>query len=243
MLNGKRGFMFGDGKERVMDQGNSNNVSWAVGGKDLLALARKARNNEEYQRAADYYDDLLDKEPNNWEAAYYSMFCRLDYSNVRRQIDTALTIDDTMAKVIELLATANLIPQEKYYAVKNISEEIRELATKLFDSFEVEKMDPNSFRRYKKLTLSWCKALFTIGYSVYDYFVDTDWKTANLSTMCLEKCNEIANRLLEDTYSLPRLRYYSQAKKALMPYIEDATETIQVFDQHYVAPKANFRFF
>lgn len=211
--------------------------------KVLLASARRARDNEEYERAADYYDDILEQTPDNWEAAYYSMFCRLTYTSLRKKIDTALTIDEAMANVIALIANANLIPQEKYYAIKNISMEITDLAVKTFESTDMTNMNSNSFRQFKKLTLSWCQALYTIGYSIYEDFAETDWKTSTLSTHCLETCNDLANRLLELTFTIPRFNYYRQAKAVLNPYILDATATIQVFDSHYEAPKAKFKFF
>lgn len=226
-----------------MDQGfGSGFSSMELTGKDLLAKARRARDNEEYERAADYYDDLLEREPDNWEAAYYSMFCRLKYSNLRKKIDTALAIDEAMANVIALIANADLIQQEKYYAIKNISEEIKDLAIKTYESTDMSDFNSNSFRQFKKLTLSWCQALYTVGYSIYEDFAENDWKTANLCTMCLETCNDLASRLLSLTFSLVRLGYHKQAKEVLDPYILEATATIQVFDTHYVAPKVNFRF-
>lgn len=226
-----------------MDQGYSGGFgNTELIGRDLLAKARKARDNEAYERAADYYDDLLEQEPDNWEAAYYSMFCRLKYSNLRKKIDTALTIDDAMANVIALIANADLIPQEKYYAIKNISEEIKDLAIKTYESTDMSDFHSNSFRQFKKLTLSWCQALYTVGYSIYEDFAETDWKTANLCTMCLETCNDLASRMLNVTFSLHRMAYYKQAKEVLAPYIIDATATIQVFDPHYEAPKVQFRF-
>lgn len=227
-----------------MDQGYSYSFENTVrSSKELLAIARRARDNEEYERAADYYDDILEQEPDNWEAAYYAMFCRLKYSNLRKKIETALAIDETMANVIALIANANLIQQEKYYAIKNISTEINDLAIKTYESTDMSDFNSNSFRQYKKLTLSWCQALYTIGYSIYEDFVENDWKTANLCTMCLETCNDLASRLLNATCTVPRMGYHKQAKEVLNPYIVDATATIQVFDTHYVAPKAQFKIF
>lgn len=225
-----------------MDQGYT--YSFGIEGlstKELLARARKARDVEEYENAADYYDEILEKEPDNWEAAYYSMFCRLQYSNLRKRIDTALAIDDAMAGIIATIANANLIQQEKYYAIKNISMEIKDLAIKTYEATDMANMNSNSFRQFKKLTLSWCQALYTVGYSIYEDFVEDDWKTANLATLCLETCNDLATRLLNMTFTIPRLHLYKKAKDALNPYIVDATATIQVFDAHYVAPKVTFR--
>ncbi|MCQ2493324.1 MAG: hypothetical protein MJ104_01875 [Lachnospiraceae bacterium] len=226
-----------------MDQGFTYSFGTVgLSTKELLARARKARDVEEYDRAADYYDDILEQEPDNWEAAYYSMFCRLQYSNLRKRIDTALSIDDAMANIIATIANANLIQQEKYYAIKNISMEIKDLAIKTYEATDMTNMNSNSFRQFKKLTLSWCQALYTVGYSIYEDFAENDWKTANLATLCLETCNDLATRFLNTTFTVPRLYLYKQAKASLSPYVEDATATIQVFDSHYVAPKVSFKF-
>lgn len=227
-----------------MDQIYSGN--FGISGRDtkeLLAFARKCRDSEKHELAADYYDEILAQDPNSWEAAYYSMYCRLDCSNIRRVVDSALTIDETMAHVIELIANADLIKQEKYYIIQNISHEIRDLAVKTCEDIKLEQMDSVSFRKNKKLILSWCKALFTIGITTYDFFAEVDLRTANLSTMCLETCNELACKLLDATFSIPKIVYYKKAKDALNPYIIDATATIQVFDSGYKAPKVSFKFF
>ena len=44
--------------------------------KNLYVLARRAKNNQENETAAKYYDMILVKEPKSWEAAFYSVYCK-----------------------------------------------------------------------------------------------------------------------------------------------------------------------
>ena len=42
---------------------------------NLLILARRAKENSNYEKAAKYYEEICIKDPDNWEANFYSLYC------------------------------------------------------------------------------------------------------------------------------------------------------------------------
>ena len=75
---------------------------------NLLTLARRARETEEYDRAADYYREYLLDDPNDWEAAFYSVYyekkdCRSD------EIENACAVlEKLLNTVIDLIIDSEL---------------------------------------------------------------------------------------------------------------------------------------
>lgn len=49
---------------------------------NLYTLARRARNDNDHKKAMEYYNQILIKDPNNWEANFYAAYCGAAFRNL-----------------------------------------------------------------------------------------------------------------------------------------------------------------
>lgn len=71
---------------------------------NLYEIARRAGNNNDCEGAAKYYDKILQKDPNSWEAAFYSVFYRSLNCRIIQIASAAKSIQNCIESVMLLIA-------------------------------------------------------------------------------------------------------------------------------------------
>lgn len=71
---------------------------------NLYKIARRAGNNNDCESAAKYYDKILQKDPNSWEAAFYSIFYRSMNCRIIQIASAANSIENCLESVLLLIA-------------------------------------------------------------------------------------------------------------------------------------------
>ncbi len=97
----------------------------------LCQLARNAKKSGDYATASDYYQQMLDMDSNNWEAAFYSVCCNSWGCNIGGIENACTAVKLCLNDVFDILET--LPRAEKRNAVKLVVAEAGNFALKKFD--------------------------------------------------------------------------------------------------------------
>jgi len=70
---------------------------------NLYSLARRAVKEENYENGYKYYDQILVKRPNDWEANFYSLYCKSWNCTISQIESTASRLTDALSTNFELI--------------------------------------------------------------------------------------------------------------------------------------------
>ncbi len=97
--------------------------------KNLLVIARRAMDGGNYDRASKHYESILTKDPYNWEATFYSVYC-IAYECKIRDIDSAAnSVKNNIKTVMQLIKSRVENKNDIINAVKEIYEKCLFLST------------------------------------------------------------------------------------------------------------------
>ena len=177
-----RNMMFGEtveveGTVKIDDSEEFNN---------LCELARRARDNHDYDYAIEYYNQILIKDPNNWEAQFYVSFFRL----IKRKIFDISDLENFKNQLYSILNIINensFDPLEARKACAVMTNEILEYVESYFEKEFLEFKNTKSMRLIKEycdLFIKFTDILYiygdtviTFGDSFQDYALES-WKTS-----------------------------------------------------------------
>lgn len=97
---------------------------------NLYKVARRAKDDNDRETAAKYYDMIMSKDPNSWEAVYYSVYYRSFNTKLANSLNATYSVKQVQRSVF-LLIRDNVPNEEKYRAVK----EVRDKSLKFAEEF------------------------------------------------------------------------------------------------------------
>lgn len=103
--------------------------------KNLYILARRARDEEDSDNAKKYYEELLLKDPNNWECVYYSAYFKAVGCKVGETGIVAMTLQNTTKSCFDLIKI-QLDEQDQKSAYTEIANRNSVLGVLLYNSCE-----------------------------------------------------------------------------------------------------------
>ena len=170
--------------------------------KNLLQLARRYRQEGNNENAAKNYELALQESPTNWEAVFYSNYCKAKCCRIM-DIDTVSTnFDNSLQTVFDLIKKNYPNIEEQKSIVKEVTEKTIELAEMLFngawntamssDIATVNRHIGEWFGRYFNAT----KIFYTVGDIVsIEYINEDDMNKLSITAWKkgLEKHNNFAN--------------------------------------------------
>ncbi len=80
---------------------------------NLKQLVSNAKNRKDYKEAAKYYNELLLKEPNSWEANYYTVYAQAMDIKVGEIPKELARVSNNIAPVFDLITKNNYTAEEK----------------------------------------------------------------------------------------------------------------------------------
>jgi len=99
--------------------------------KNLYALATRARQNNDYENAATYYQQLLGYEPDNWEAAFFSTLCRSNCGTIAEIPASCDAVRNCIDSVFQLIQ--RLPASEQKSAVQTVVSSATTFANSMFN--------------------------------------------------------------------------------------------------------------
>lgn len=199
---------------------------------NLYLLARRALENQEHESALRYYDAILLEEPESWEAAFFSVYCKAKECRIGQICSAGKSLSNCLDTVLELIRTHVKEPDAKKKAVKKVASRSYELSRMLFSAArsQFEEKDSQARKRYIQETVERCAAardiLYTLGDEIHRLFPDFP---ALLKTAA-EAWKE---GVLIHQYFLPQLKNRSLNQKIILEY----AEKIQQYDPEYPTPR------
>lgn len=97
-----------------------------------LQLARRYLNEGNDENAEKYFEMVLQANPNNWEAAFYSCYCHAKNCRIKDIGEVASRISNALPGVFQLIKKTVASVEEQKDIVHKITKETMDLATLLF---------------------------------------------------------------------------------------------------------------
>ncbi len=102
---------------------------------NLYKIARRARNDKNNENAAKYYDMILVKDANSWEAQFYVYYCQA-MSWAFSIESAALRVSNCVNTVLDLIKETYDDPDERYKCVDHIAARVIEIESLLYNAEE-----------------------------------------------------------------------------------------------------------
>lgn len=102
---------------------------------NLYEIARRARNDNNTEKAAQYYDMILREDPMSWEASFYTTYYSAMQTNIAGIRSAAIKVSNCIDTVLKLIK--NNVPEEKqYFAVFEVESKAVVIASILCNAAE-----------------------------------------------------------------------------------------------------------
>lgn len=75
--------------------------------KNLYAIARRAKESNDSENAAKYYDLIMQKDPSSWEAAFYNVYYRAMDTSIAGIASTANAVTNSFPSIVSLIKNGN----------------------------------------------------------------------------------------------------------------------------------------
>lgn len=198
---------------------------------NLYILARRARDDNNSEKAAQYYDQVLEEDPNSWEANFYSVYfqsmnCKI--GEIESAAIRMINCEDTVLKIINKNVTDL---NERKAVLLDVAKRLLNISTLLYKSALDNYFGlPESIRNnHTQEMLNRCSAAYKISYCFGDY-ITAFWGDLY--------AKEIAVPCWKDgiTGHTQLIAYYAN-KAANKRIILSYTEKIKKYEPNYTVPK------
>lgn len=88
--------------------------------KKLYILARRAKDNDDAEKAEKYYSRILNEVPNDWEAQFFSTYFSCKQTTIANMGSSCMKLGKTLKSVFSLIKTSDLSETEKIEVYKII---------------------------------------------------------------------------------------------------------------------------
>lgn len=134
---------------------------------NLYKLARRAKDENNSEQAAKYYEQILIKDPNSWEASFYSTY----YSAVNCKIgeigNAAYSVEKNLKSTFELINTSEELDKNKIY--NEIFLAVMNIGTVLSKASLNYRMENCTVEGVNAKADTWDKRIFSMFITLGDY--------------------------------------------------------------------------
>ena len=168
--------------------------------KNLYTIARRAKDEDNSENAAKYYDLILQEDPESWEASFYLVYYKAMSCKIAEISSAASSVENNLISVFDLITKQIPEESEKEEIFDEITNKIIRISTMLgnaatshFEGIDTQVKDQFA-QDYIYNILSSAQICYTWG-DLLDSVVEKkdlsciSWKTAiNLHKMCIPYC-------------------------------------------------------
>ena len=143
---------------------------------NLYSLARRAKYNNNVTQAIRYYDQILVKDPNNWEPNFYIAYFNVYNSSFNNIDSCAMSLANNINSIIFMVKENEIKAQEKTRIMNEINSRINSLGTKYYNiaNSYYNSLPPQSKPYYLQQLLNDCSGIaqlfYAFGDAVYQHF-------------------------------------------------------------------------
>ncbi len=197
---------------------------------NLYEIARRARDSENDENALKYYDQILMKDANSWEAQFYVVYFRAKVCKIGEIGNVAANLYKSFDSVFNLIKQ-NLSGEEQVEAILEVSVKSRDIGLSLFNAsvvtyrdinWQVREQFKNDYSYYASESLA---IFFVLGDKLVEVFGETQ------KPFAIGTYKEGLNLLAIFTSDFGNIRGITNLKSVY-------SEKIREVDSSYEAPKS-----
>lgn len=200
--------------------------------KNLYELARRAKEADNAEKALDYYEQIVIKNPSDWEANFYSNYYQAKNCKIGEIGYAASRLSDSMHATLMLVKQSGVSVDEQRAAVEEIANNSIELSRMLFQVYKnhydgIDSQIKDSFVQEYANNCSLCRELvYNTGNEIVEVFGD---EFGTIAAECWKegvRQHNILNGVFVD-------------KQSNAAVIDKYNEKIKKYDTSYEPPKTN----
>lgn len=189
---------------------------------NMYLLARRAKNENNYENAHKYYELVLIKDPNSWEAIFYTVYYQSMKCKIAEIQSAAIRVTNCEETVLQLIKDNILEPTERKNAVLEVANQLISISNMLYTAAlnHYNGLGSSIKYNYTQEMINNCFAardiVYTFGNLVIVYFGDEYGK--DIAVPCwtggMIKHQGILNYLKDkETNKSIIMNYYSKVQK------------------------------
>ena len=101
---------------------------------NLYQLARRAKNENNGENAAKYYDMILLKDPNSWEASFYVVYFKATECKIAQIESAGISVSNCINTVLNLIKNNLSSKHEQKLAYTEVASRVMNIAVMLFNA-------------------------------------------------------------------------------------------------------------
>jgi hypothetical protein len=198
---------------------------------NLYVLARRAREDSDYENMEKFYGMIQVEDPNSWEAAFFSVYPRVMRCKLGEIESVAIIMNNSIENVMKLIKKTVSNEQEQLSAVIDVTTHVRLASLKLYSASK-ENFGEKDSNLFVVQSMQVVKILYNLGDQIELIYGDHEglcqlavsaWKIA------IEKTREMMLHLLSDATN----------RNECLKYVKSYTNKIQKYDPDYTPTKGS----
>lgn len=136
--------------------------------KNLYLLARRARDEDNTENARKYYDQIIVKNPNDWEAAFYLVYYKAMGCKIAEIASAGYSVVNTIETTVTLIKENVEGREEQINALKEVALRCELIAAMLYRGAQshYNGIDASIKDRYTQEMINNCASAYTINYTL-----------------------------------------------------------------------------
>jgi len=145
---------------------------------NLYQVARRAKEQNNSENAAKYYDMILVKDPNSWEANFYVVYYQAMQCKIAEIASAAISIDNNVHPVLELVKSNVSTEEEQKQAIIEICMKLDDISSMLYNAAKSHYNGIDSsikldyVQEYATNVFSATQIQYTLGDAIIEIFGD-----------------------------------------------------------------------
>ncbi len=202
--------------------------------RNLYQIARRAKDDNNGESAAKYYDMIQIKDPTSWEAAFYVVYFKAMECKIANIQSAATSVDNCIDTVLNLIKEFVSDPAEQKEAYREVATSVMVISTMLFNGAKNHydgislQIKHNYTQEYLNRAFAAFRTCYHLGNHLEALFGD-DVEATNLAAVAWTRGIELHASVIS----------LLQDKEGNKNEINSYATKIQKYDPSYVAPTIN----
>lgn len=199
---------------------------------NLYEVARRAKNSNNAENAINYYSQILAKDPNSWEAQFYTVYFRSTNCKLGEIPIAASNLSQNIDPVLRLVKDSNVDTFNQREILKEIYDRLHTLCDMLYGAIEnsFDEMSAEMQRKFRNDTTAKATSITNVYYTFGDKVIEIfDDEYSEIATASWK------NGVAMNNDFLPILENKKQDRLIIDQYIDK----IKTYDTEYKRPLEN----
>ncbi len=211
--------------------GSTVKVDNSVEIENLYQIARRAKENNNSENAAKYYDMILVKDPSSWEATFYTVYYQSMNCKIAEIQSAGIAISNCEDTVLKLIKDNVLDEKDKKEAINEMASKLILISNMLYNAAtnHYNSIDYSIRAKYIQEYVSNCCAARDIVYNFGDYLINIfgDKYAVDVAVPCwqlgVEQHTKLLPKLANIQINKDMIHKYAEKIKKYNPSYQEPT--------------------